>query len=132
MRWVQPDQLPGLPIGVDFLSTCQDGHNLFISSLLQQLSLIKGFDQAEGQKRGKKVAELTSYNGVVILHARLIEFARGFIEPHDDFDLPALFVSFISGLSGKIQVALKNDRPEILLLLPEYLETVGLVLLCPM
>ncbi len=131
MGWIQSDQLPGLPVGADLLGTGQDRYDLFIGPLLQQLSLVKGFDQTEGQERGQEVAELASYNGVVILHPGLIEFTGGFIEPHDDLDLPALFVGFISSLSGKVQVAFQNDRPESLLLLPEHFKTVGLVLLCP-
>ena len=110
MGWIQSDQLPGLPVGADLLGTGQDRHDLFIGPLFQQLSLVKGFNQAEGQERGQEVAELASYNGVVILHPGLIELAGGFIEPHHDLDLPALFVGFISGLSGKVQVALQNDR----------------------
>ena len=55
MGWIQPDQLPGLPVGADLLGTGKDGHDLFIGPLLQQLSLVKGFDQAEGQKCGQEI-----------------------------------------------------------------------------
>ena len=50
MGWIQSDQLPGLPVGADLLGAGQDGHDLFIGPLLQQLSLVKSFDQAEGQE----------------------------------------------------------------------------------
>ena len=78
MGRIQTDQLPCFSVCTDFLGTIQNGHDLLIGLLFQQLCLVKCLDQPESQKCGQEVAEFAPYNRVIILYAGLIEFTGRF------------------------------------------------------
>ena len=128
---IHPDQLPVAAVCTCLLGPSEHRHDLFIGVVFQQIRLVKGLYEPEGKYCGKKITELTSYNRIVILHPGLVELACGFVKPHYDLDLPALFISLISCFRRQIEVTLKDDGPKGLLLLPESFQTVGLIFLCP-
>lgn len=131
MGRVDPDQLPVPLIQADFFGPDQDRKQFLISVAFQQSRLAEGIQQAEGQDGSKEIAELAANDGVVIMDPSLIEIAGGFIEPHDDLDIPPLAVSLISDFRRDIQITLQHDGPEGPLLLLQNVQVIGPVLPCP-
>ena len=67
MGWIQPDQLPILPVKARFFRTGEYGHDLLIGSFLQKTGLVKCLDQPECQERGQEITELAPDHRVTLI-----------------------------------------------------------------